>query len=236
MKSTRCASLWRATARTTGEGFFQSLLRHLAVAVDVSHAFVAEFTDVKTRVHTLAYWADGRLQDNIEFDLAGTPCKEAVRGALCHHPAEVWRRFPRDVPLKRDGDRKLPWRAAAPHRLYPPGGRLSTQLTNVKFYPGTASCVCKLGMARTRGFSTVFMNWWRVCKNVRARLQTPKMPQAFALFSFGVTMPTSLRGARAGSGGCPQEFHGNRRLQGVALCTGPCVLALSPHLMHTIHG
>jgi formate hydrogenlyase transcriptional activator len=95
--------LVEGTARTTGEGFFQSLLRHLAVAIDVSHAFVAEFTDVKTRVHTLAYWADGRLQDNIEFDLAGTPCEDVVRGSLCHHPAEVWRVFPLDVPLKDMG-------------------------------------------------------------------------------------------------------------------------------------
>jgi hypothetical protein len=38
------------------------------------------------------------------------------------------------------------------------------QLTNVKSYPGTASCVCKLGMARNRGFSAVFVSRWRVCK------------------------------------------------------------------------
>ncbi len=95
--------LVEGTARTTGEEFFQSLLRHLAVAVDVSHAFVAEFTDVKTRARTLAYWAEGQLQENIEFDLAGTPCEEVVRGSLCHHPADVWRLFPRDVPLKDMG-------------------------------------------------------------------------------------------------------------------------------------
>jgi formate hydrogenlyase transcriptional activator len=95
--------LVEGTARATGEGFFQSLLRHLAAAIDVSHAFVAEFTDVKTRVHTLAYWADGRLQDNIEFDLAGTPCEEVVGGSLCHHPANVWSLFPQDAPLKEMG-------------------------------------------------------------------------------------------------------------------------------------
>ena len=37
-------------------------------------------------------------------------------------------------------------------------------------------------------------------QNVRARLQTRKMPQAFALFSFGVTMPTSLQAAAQGRG------------------------------------
>jgi len=30
-------------------------------------------------------------------------------------------------------------------------------------------------------------------QNVRARLQTRKMSQTFAMFSFGVTMPTSLQ-------------------------------------------
>jgi PAS domain S-box-containing protein len=95
--------LVEGTARTTGEQFFQSLLRHLTAALDVSHAFVAEFTEVRTRVHTLAYWADGRIADNIEFDLAGTPCEDVVRGSLCHHPAAVWQRFPRDVPLKDMG-------------------------------------------------------------------------------------------------------------------------------------
>jgi len=37
-------------------------------------------------------------------------------------------------------------------------------------------------------------------QNARARLQTRNMSQAFALFSFGVTMPTSLQAA-ARSGG-----------------------------------
>ena len=37
-------------------------------------------------------------------------------------------------------------------------------------------------------------------QNVRARLQTRKMPQAFALFSFRVTMPTSLQAAAQGRG------------------------------------
>jgi PAS domain S-box-containing protein len=95
--------LVEGTARTSGEQFFQSLIRHLAAAVDVSHAFVAEFTEVKSRARTLAYWAGGAFQDNIEFDLAGTPCEEVVRGSLCHHPAGVHDLFPLDVPLTEMG-------------------------------------------------------------------------------------------------------------------------------------
>ena len=48
------------TARDTGEVFFQSLVRHLATAIGVEYAFVAEFAGKRTRVRTLAYWGKGQ--------------------------------------------------------------------------------------------------------------------------------------------------------------------------------
>ncbi|MGO9599074.1 MAG: sigma 54-interacting transcriptional regulator [Isosphaeraceae bacterium] len=84
------------TARCTGEAFLQSLVSHLASAIGVSYAFVAEFAGVPTRVRTLAYWGKGVLRENIEFDLAGTPCEDVVRGGLCHHPEGVRQKFPDD--------------------------------------------------------------------------------------------------------------------------------------------
>src|SRR5437588_12286242 len=87
------------TARSTGDIFFESLVRHLAAAIGVSYAFVAEFAGVATRVRTLAYWGKGLLRENVEFDLAGTPCEDVVRGGLCHHPLGVQARFPRDRAL-----------------------------------------------------------------------------------------------------------------------------------------
>ena len=84
------------TARSTGEVFFQSLVRHLASAIGVSYAFVAEFAGAPTRVRTLAYWGRGRIRENVEFDLAGTPCEDVVRGGLCHHPQGVREQFPGD--------------------------------------------------------------------------------------------------------------------------------------------
>lgn len=92
-------ALVEGTAGSTGQDFFQSLVRNLAAALDVSHAFVAEFTEVKTHVRTLAYWADGQIQDNIEFELTGTPCEDVTRGQLCHHPSHVYAKFPLDRPL-----------------------------------------------------------------------------------------------------------------------------------------
>src|SRR5918999_2522561 len=87
------------TAEQTGDKFFQALVTHLAKAMNVSYAFVAEFAGIKTRVRTLAYWTRDALAPNIEFDLAGTPCEEVVGGAFCHHPTGVREKFPRDKGL-----------------------------------------------------------------------------------------------------------------------------------------
>jgi PAS domain S-box-containing protein len=96
-------AILEGTAPTTGQDFFQALVRHLAAAIDASYAFVAEFTQDKTRVRTLAFWANNHLQDNLEYDLAGTPCEDVVRSGLCHYPAGVVQKFPADEALAEMG-------------------------------------------------------------------------------------------------------------------------------------
>jgi formate hydrogenlyase transcriptional activator len=91
------------TAQESGVAFFQSLVKHLATAVDARYAFVAEFAGSNTRVRTIAYYGDGQILENKEWDLAGTPCEEVVKGNLCHHPMGVSRNFPRDVALVEMG-------------------------------------------------------------------------------------------------------------------------------------
>jgi PAS domain S-box-containing protein len=86
------------TARHTGQEFFQSLVRHLAAAVDAHYAFVAEFAG-DTRARSLAFWERDRFVDNVEWDVIGTPCEDVVRGNLCHYPTGVHQRFPEDQPL-----------------------------------------------------------------------------------------------------------------------------------------
>jgi PAS domain S-box-containing protein len=83
---------------STGEGFLQTLVRHLARAVDAHYAFVAEFAspETHTRVRTIAFWARDGIVENLEWALAGTPCEEVVRGTLCHHPSGVRQKFPED--------------------------------------------------------------------------------------------------------------------------------------------
>jgi formate hydrogenlyase transcriptional activator len=95
-------ALVEGTARATGQEFFQTLVRHLATAVQTRYAFIAEFAG-GTRVRTLAYWFRDRITDNVEWDVIGTPCQDVVRGNLCHYPCQVKDKFPDDKPLVEYG-------------------------------------------------------------------------------------------------------------------------------------
>src|SRR5262249_20961796 len=102
--------LAEATAHAVGVEFFGSLVRHLCEALGAPYAFVAEFADSPSRVRSLAYFADGALQENFEYDLAGTPCEAVARGDICHHPRGVAAKFPAD-----------PWSAEIGARGHPGG-------------------------------------------------------------------------------------------------------------------
>lgn len=86
------------TAHSTGAEFFQTLVCHLAQAVGVHYAFVAEFATpgTRTRARTVAFWSRDGIAENFEWTLAGTPCEEVVHGKLCHHPSGVRQNFPED--------------------------------------------------------------------------------------------------------------------------------------------
>lgn len=86
------------TAQSTDDEFFRTLVEHLAKSLNVGNAFLAEFA-APHRVRTLAYWRLGAIVPNVEFDLAGTPCEDVVRGNVCHYPSGVAARFPDDLPL-----------------------------------------------------------------------------------------------------------------------------------------
>src|SRR4051812_40874169 len=91
------------TARGTGQEFFRSLVRHLAAAVDVHYAVVAEFPKAPPFVRTLAVWERDRVGANFEYDFTGTPCAEIVRGGLVHYPTGVSKLFPHATPLVERG-------------------------------------------------------------------------------------------------------------------------------------
>jgi formate hydrogenlyase transcriptional activator len=88
------------TAGHTGLEFFRNLVRCLSLATGSPNAFVAEFAGSLTRVRTLAFWKDGKIVPDAEWDLPGTPCEDVLKGNLCHHPFGVWQKFPKDAGVE----------------------------------------------------------------------------------------------------------------------------------------
>ncbi len=86
------------TAAVTGEEFFRALVRHLATALHLRYAFVAECLP-NDRARSLAFWRDGAFGENFDYDLAGTPCLEVVSGRACFHPERLQQLFPTDAGL-----------------------------------------------------------------------------------------------------------------------------------------
>ncbi|MGH6635811.1 MAG: sigma 54-interacting transcriptional regulator [Gammaproteobacteria bacterium] len=121
-----------STAQATGRQFFRLFVRNLSVATGVPNAFIAEFADAETRVRSLAYWRNGQIIENEEWELAGTPCQDVVRGGLCHHPSGVWKQFPKEegiesylgVPLRDPEGKVLGHLAIFDQREMPPEPRL----------------------------------------------------------------------------------------------------------------
>jgi signal transduction histidine kinase len=92
--------LVEGTAAAIGDDFFRSLARHLAAALHVRYAFVAECADTaQTRVRTLAFWLGADFGENFEYALAGTPCEQVIGGAVCYHPNCLRTLFPNDKDL-----------------------------------------------------------------------------------------------------------------------------------------
>ncbi len=82
----------------TGPAFFRSLVEHLARTLEVEHAFVGEFVAGRDdRIRTLAFYADGRFLENIEYDVTGTPCETVVGRSPCTYAQGVRARFPNDT-------------------------------------------------------------------------------------------------------------------------------------------
>jgi PAS domain S-box-containing protein len=93
-------SILEGTASDTGDNFFRSLVRHLAAALQMRYAFVAECTDAtNTRVRTLAFWMGRDFGENFDYALVGTPCEGVIGGDICYHPSQLRALFPEDQDL-----------------------------------------------------------------------------------------------------------------------------------------
>ena len=87
-----------AASAQTGERFFKTLMRNMATAFEVKHAFITEcLDDPATRVRMLAFWSGNDFADNMEYDLSGTPCDQTIHDAtLVLHKKSLGELFPKE--------------------------------------------------------------------------------------------------------------------------------------------
>ncbi len=90
-------NLIEGTAAPTGEDFFPALVEHIASALNVSYALVKEWREGE--LHSLAFWANGSLQDNLAYSPAKTPCELTLRHGRYYCQNQVRDRFPEDKNL-----------------------------------------------------------------------------------------------------------------------------------------
>ena len=96
-ESAALRAIAEGTASAVGVAFFQTLVEHLAKATGARHCFVARFIPPEG-IQTIAYWSDGALVPNIEYELPGTPCQDVIHGGLCFHPRGAQQRYPATDP------------------------------------------------------------------------------------------------------------------------------------------
>ncbi|MGH9929352.1 MAG: sigma 54-interacting transcriptional regulator [Pyrinomonadaceae bacterium] len=86
------------TVAVTGKEFFRSLVQHVAKALHVRYAFVAECLPNR-RARSLAFWAGNDFGADFDYDLPGTPCMNVVQGESCHYREGLQQLFPEDDVL-----------------------------------------------------------------------------------------------------------------------------------------
>jgi signal transduction histidine kinase/ActR/RegA family two-component response regulator len=91
-------SIMDGTSAEIGEGFVRSLVYNLAQSLGMKYSFIGLFKE-KT-IETLALWAGGEFEENIEYDIAGTPCEIVVKEQkACLILQDIQKEFPEDQIL-----------------------------------------------------------------------------------------------------------------------------------------
>jgi len=88
----------------TGENFFNSLVRYLAITLGVEFAFVGKISkDDDRTIETTSVFAKGEFVENFSYILDNTPCENVVGKELCSYPRDVQSLFPEDEMLVQMG-------------------------------------------------------------------------------------------------------------------------------------
>ncbi|MGE5088114.1 MAG: PAS domain S-box protein [Candidatus Levyibacteriota bacterium] len=93
-----------AVSAAEGEALFADLVRSLAEILAVDIAFIALPSPADARrLRMLAFYVDGRMIEDFEYALAGTPCEQVLGQEYRFFPCGLAERFPLDEGFRRLG-------------------------------------------------------------------------------------------------------------------------------------
>lgn len=78
---------------TVGEQFFPSLVKQLAMALDVDYAYVSEWSQDGNRFRSRAGWGKGQVLPAFDVPARG-PCETVLTRKCVHHPDQLRRLYP----------------------------------------------------------------------------------------------------------------------------------------------
>ena len=95
-------SLSVETATTLGSDFFQTLVKHISDSLDLKMVLVTcPANHKKSRLRTIAYYSNGGLKENIEYNIEGTPCKNVYgRSEAYEMPMHVKKHYPKEANIE----------------------------------------------------------------------------------------------------------------------------------------
>ncbi len=94
-------ALMAGTAVSTGQEFFDGLVKGLSQWLGVESCAISELVDGGVRCKSRSMINEGEYIKDFEYDLAGSPCEKVMAGGqLCIYEKDITKSFPEDAILK----------------------------------------------------------------------------------------------------------------------------------------
>ncbi len=93
----------QAVSSGTGSEFFDLLTRNMVEAMNALGGLVGRFDPVRNSIDTMSFFFNGKIVENMSYELAGTPCEHTAAGGICLFESGVSQRFPKDHYLMEFG-------------------------------------------------------------------------------------------------------------------------------------
>ncbi len=94
-------SISDATSGCVGDEYFKALAISTSRHFDMDFVIIGEL-DKQTQqsIHTKVFVANGKITDNITYELKGTPCEKLLKRSTLVHPSGIQEAYPQDTLLQ----------------------------------------------------------------------------------------------------------------------------------------